>query len=68
MISTVIDFNATKRGTALVRELAAKRGYCGITQAQLARTFRPTPNTPLRVQASQHVPLAHYSAVVGGAA
>ncbi|MNN82175.1 hypothetical protein D3C81_1990810 [compost metagenome] len=68
MISTVTDFNAAKRGVALVRELAAKRGYCGITQAQLARTFRLSPNTPLRVQASQHVPLAHESAVIGGAA
>ncbi|GEM_PF-2817847 len=68
MNNSVIDFSSTRRGAALVREMAAKRGYSRITQIQLARTFRPAPNTPLRVQASQHVPFGHESATTGGAA
>lgn len=67
-MNTVLDFNATRRGAALVREIAEKRGYGRITQAQLARTFRPSPNAPLRVQASQHVPFGHQSAMSGSAA
>ncbi|MGR4894997.1 hypothetical protein ACIPR8_06945 [Stenotrophomonas sp. LARHCG68] len=67
-MKAILDFNAARRGAALVREIAEKRGYCRVTQTQLARTFRASPNLPLRVQASQHVPFAHESVTTGGAA
>lgn len=68
MTATVISFSAIRRGADLVREVAAGRGYCRITQHQLARTFRPDDQRPLRVQASQHVPMPHQSATAGDVA
>lgn len=65
MSASVVHFDDQRRGATLVRQIAASHGYGRITQAQLARTFRPSPTTPLRGQAAQHVPLPHQSAMTG---
>ena len=68
MTATILSFGSARRGADIVRQVAAGRGYGRITQQQLARTFRPDSQRPLRVQASQHVPLPHHSAMTGDVA
>lgn len=52
----------TTRLQQLVRQHAARLGYCRTTQQQLARVATANGNYPLSVQAQQAVPLPHQSA------
>ena len=59
-----IPFPFEQRAKQLVKERALAFGYCPITVAQLTRTFRPTDQVPLCIQASRHVRRPEQSAMV----
>lgn len=64
----IIDFDNKRRLQQMVMAEAQRRGYCRLTQLQLARISHPCGSGSLRAQAHQVVPYPYESATSPGAA